>query len=67
MTMRIFCNSCDRDLSDDDNTVHVRIEANMLALTQGRHPLQGKDLDYCITCAKRLLATEVWKCLELQD
>jgi hypothetical protein len=65
MTMRSFCDNCDRDISDDDNTVHVRIEANMRTLTQGRHPLQGRQLDYCLTCAKQLLP-EIWKCLETQ-
>jgi hypothetical protein len=65
MTMRSFCDSCDRDISDDDNTVCVRLEASMRAVAQGRFPLKGKELDYCITCAKRLLP-EIWKCLEVQ-
>lgn len=63
--MRSFCDACDRDISNDDNAVYVRLEANLLAVTQGRHPLHGKQLDYCITCAKRLLP-EIWKCLETQ-
>jgi hypothetical protein len=63
MTMRSFCDNCDRDISDDDNTVSVYLEANLRVREHGQHPLHGKRLDYCITCAKQLLP-EIWKCLE---
>jgi len=60
MTTRSFCNGCDRDISDDDNTVCVCLEAGMRAMMQGRHPLPSKRLDYCLTCAKQLLTAEAW-------
>jgi hypothetical protein len=63
MAMRVFCDSCDRDISDDDNTVVIRLDANMLALRDGRRPLHAKQVDYCITCAK-LLMPDVWSKLE---
>jgi hypothetical protein len=63
MAMRVFCDNCDRDISDDDNTVVIRLDANMLAVRDGRDPLHAKHLDYCITCAK-LLLPDVWSKLE---
>ena len=60
MTTRSFCNGCDRDISNDDNMLCICLEASINAMMQGKTPLPGKRLDYCLTCAKQLLTADVW-------
>jgi hypothetical protein len=64
LTMRIYCDNCDRDISDDGNRVHVRLESNLAGFLEprGHRPLIGKDLDYCVECAKLHLAP-AWELL----
>jgi hypothetical protein len=57
--MRTYCDSCDRDITDDANHVHVRLESNLNAYLTGRRPLTPKGIECCVECAKLQLAP-VW-------
>jgi hypothetical protein len=65
MTVRRYCDNCDRDLSGDLNYVEVRLEINLVVQieaildTAGTKPLAGNMLEFCVECAKLRMA-EVW-------
>lgn len=66
MTRRLFCDNCDRDISNDDNTVQIRLESNLAAMLERRKPLKSHQIDYCIECAK-LRMPEVWHKLAAEE
>jgi hypothetical protein len=72
MSVRRYCDNCDRDLSDDPNYVDVRLEVNlvvhieMILDTAGTKPLRGNMLEFCVECAKLRMA-EVWNKLAIEQ
>lgn len=48
--MRIFCDGCDRDISEEPY-VSVRINSRGSALFDHRTKIKPDDWDWCIMCA----------------
>jgi RNase P subunit RPR2 len=55
MTQRMFCDNCDRDLTDDDY-VEVRIQPSVVKIPM-RVVFDRRD--YCIWCAREVLGIRV--------
>ena len=62
MTMKYFCEKCDRDITDEDR-VEIRLQINVQRILEAHiergakasNPSQPRDWDLCLDCARSLL------------